>query len=660
MNHILKMRVVMMFVTLYMLTAGNIFAQTVQDSLKQVLKQPGLTPEEQVMTRIRMGRALVDGSRKDAIAATETALAMSRSLKDSKYQALAHSALVSLEYTAEDTTLATHHLDSAFLFAKQSGDPLTLASVWYRKGWLESRIGKPHEAVKSFQESLKLGKGLPGNIYETSVYYNLAAIYSDWKDTDNQYRYALASLVSARLRSDPDDMCNAYQAMATSFEYQFDGDSSKRVFLDSALYYNRKAIATYEANASRISFRSTIALLALNTANLYDQYFPRPYRDSAQRYLDIALRIGKETNQQEVVASCYGMMSSFALNDGNYNRASELLLAGLMALKTYPTPDNRLMAHLMEALSDVAERKGDLPTALQYAREYSRYYAKAFDADRMAIAKRLEAQYQARQREQELVSLQEKAAFNRKLNVVYIGLIVACLVALLYLFRSYHFRLQSTIQQQKLLEKEKQDGELLIRLKEQESIRLQLEKQEAELQVRLQAEEAARLQAEQQLIQTQKEQLQKDLLAGTLQVEQKNELLQSLQEKLQDKSVQPDLAKQITRMIEMHKRMDKTFETTRSEFENIHPEFFRKLQEKANNTLTKLDLKHCSYISIGLSTKEIASHLGVAPKSILMSRYRIKQKLGLGKDEGLDTYLMAWRENNPLGGATAGEVSGAG
>lgn len=84
------------------------------------------------------------------------------------------------------------------------------------------------------------------------------------------------------------------------------------------------------------------------------------------------------------------------------------------------------------------------------------------------------------------------------------------------------------------------------------------------------------------------------------------------------------------------------------------------MQEKANNTLTKLDLKHCSYISIGLSTKEIASHLGVAPKSILMSRYRIKQKLGLGKDEGLDTYLMAWRENNPPGEATAGEVSGAG
>ncbi|QJB33518.1 hypothetical protein HF324_20115 [Chitinophaga oryzae] len=654
MNHSLKTRGIIAFVTLFSLLTASSFAQTVQDSLKRVLQQPGLTPEEQVMTRIRMGRALVDGSRKDAIASTRTALEMSRSLKDKKYEALAHSALVSLEYTAEDTALASHHLDSAFRLARESGDQLTLSSIWYRKGWLESRTGKPHEAVKSFQESLKLGKAFPGNIYETNVYYNLAAIYADWNDTETQYRYAKACLASAMSRSDPDDICNGYQAMATSFEYQFNGDTTKRELLDSALYYNRKAIGVYEANAQRISFRSMIALLALNTANLYDQFFPRTYRDTAQHYLNIALKIGKETDQQEVVASSYGMMSTFAMNDGNYNQASELLLAGLIALKTYPAPDNRLMARLMEALSDVAERKGDLPKALEYAREYSHYYAKAFDADRMAIAKKLEAQYQARQREQELVTLQEKAAFNRKLNIVYIGLIVACLVALLYLFRSYHFRLQTTIQQQQLLEKEKQDGVLQIRLKEEEAMRLQLEKQEAELQARLQAEEAARLQAEQELIQTQKEQLQKDLLAGTLQVEQKNELLETLQEKLRDKAVQPDLVKQISRMIETHKRMDKNFETTRTEFENIHPEFFRKLQEKANNSLTKLDLKHCSYISIGLSTKEIASHLGVAPKSILMSRYRIKQKLGLAKEEGLDAWLMAWRENNPLSEDAAG------
>jgi DNA-binding CsgD family transcriptional regulator len=55
--------------------------------------------------------------------------------------------------------------------------------------------------------------------------------------------------------------------------------------------------------------------------------------------------------------------------------------------------------------------------------------------------------------------------------------------------------------------------------------------------------------------------------------------------------------------------------------------------------LSRLDLKHCSYISIGLTNKEIAQHLGIAPKSILMARYRIKLKLGLGKEDDLDEYI---------------------
>lgn len=640
MNHIQKGLVFLLCTIISLLYKVDLSAQTVVDSLKRVLVQPGLTPEEQVLTRLKLSRALLSTNRKEALANAQVALSMSRSLKDSKYAAQSHSSLVSLMYGQEDVKRVRLQLDSAFTLAEQSGDPYTLENVWYRKGWLENRIGKPHDAVKSFQQALKFGEKQPPNSYATSIYYNLSAVYGDWDDLENQSRYAFASLDAARRFPDPDDICNAYQAIATSYEHRFAGDSSARNLLDSSLYYNRLAIQYYLENKNRISFPSVLGILALNTANLYAEYFPRSYRDSAQHYLRIAKEIGVATDQQEIIASSYGMQSSFELADGHYDAAAGLLLSGLHTLQQSPTPDNNLMAHFMSSLSEVAEKKGDLPAALNYEREHSKYYSAAFDAEKMAIAKKLEAQYQAQQKEQELISLQEKAAFNKKLNIVYVILIVACILALLFLFRSYHFRLKSTIQQQALLEKEKQDAVLQVRLKEEEAKTLELEKLEAALQARLQSEAAARLQAEQQLMQAQKEQLQKDLLAGTLQVEQKNELLQTLQAKLQEKSGDRNLIGQISRMIDQDRRLDEDFETSKTELENIHPEFFTRLQEKAGNSLTRLDLKHCSYISMGLSTKEISSRMGVAPKSILMSRYRIKQKLGLGKDEGLDAYLM--------------------
>jgi DNA-binding CsgD family transcriptional regulator len=41
-----------------------------------------------------------------------------------------------------------------------------------------------------------------------------------------------------------------------------------------------------------------------------------------------------------------------------------------------------------------------------------------------------------------------------------------------------------------------------------------------------------------------------------------------------------------------------------------------------------------------MDTKKIAGILHIEPKSVRMSRYRIKQKLGLGKEEDLNLFLQ--------------------
>lgn len=121
---------------------------------------------------------------------------------------------------------------------------------------------------------------------------------------------------------------------------------------------------------------------------------------------------------------------------------------------------------------------------------------------------------------------------------------------------------------------------------------------------------------------------------GSLQVEQKNELLQALQKKIGENKSGEIVIKQINQIIDQDKRIDDQQASYKADFDNIRPEFFEQLKEKSSNTLSRLDLKHCSYISIGLTNKEIAQRLGVAPKSILMARYRIKLKLGLSKEDG--------------------------
>lgn len=75
-------------------------------------------------------------------------------------------------------------------------------------------------------------------------------------------------------------------------------------------------------------------------------------------------------------------------------------------------------------------------------------------------------------------------------------------------------------------------------------------------------------------------------------------------------------------------------------FEAVSPAFFEKLKSKAPN-LTDLDLKHCAYIKINLTTKQVAQILGISSKSVTLFRVRLKKKLHLDEDTSLSDFLRS-------------------
>ena len=87
------------------------------------------------------------------------------------------------------------------------------------------------------------------------------------------------------------------------------------------------------------------------------------------------------------------------------------------------------------------------------------------------------------------------------------------------------------------------------------------------------------------------------------------------------------------------KMANKSFEDFHDLFEKNHPNFYSKLQEKAEQKLTILDLKYCTYIFMNLSSKEIANIIHVSSNTVRTTKYRLKIKLNLGKDEDLSVYI---------------------
>jgi len=581
-------------------------AGTPADSLSAVLTQKNITPEQKVLTLSLLARAKSITENKNAIAIGLQAVDLSRRLSDAQYTAIAYATLAQIYLQANDMTRSAAVVDSAVYYAGKTESQLAKGIAWYRKCWMENIKGDAKNALLSGQQALKYLEQAGSAHYASAVYYVMASIYANQEDGPLHKKYGLLSLKAALVDMDYDNILVAYQTLGTYWQYYHMSHTSDKAALDSAIYYNQLSIATYLNNKDRIIFHSTVAITALNLADIYAQNFPPAYRDTVFKYLDFAQKIGVETHHMEVISNCYGMKSDYEAAAGHYDQAAELLQKGLALLQTDSSRNLATKIQFMSALAALAEKRGNYKDALHYQQQFTALYTELYNEEKLNITKELEAKYQAEKTATALKNMEQTASLHKTLGYLYIGLALALLTAAIFLFRSYHFRL-------------KQLG----------------------MKTRLKDEEAMRLIAEQQLMQERQERLQKDLLAGTLQVEQKNALVQTLQKKIAEHTNNKSVLTQINRIIDHDKRLDESMAEDKADFENVSQEVFDKLKERSNHSLSRLDLKHCAYIYIGLTNKEVSQRLGIAPKSILMARYRIKLKLGLAKEEELDTYIRS-------------------
>lgn len=636
---------VFLFLLISFIISPEAFAQSlIIDSLSKELKFA--TGKEKPIIMAELARANFEKDIKKSLRICHDAITIAQKHHDKDAEAFCYASMAHLLVQQNQEQRAEKYLDSAVKKVDRHTAPAIASFVWFRKGWLEVVQGNNDKAMSALLKADELIKDTDNRRainYKVLINHYMASIYAYGSDTLKQHKYAIACLAAARRSIFADDMQTGYMTVAHSFFSAFEKDMSKHSLLDSSLAYHRRALNFYLSNKERILLQSNASVTALNMANSYFKYYPPSFRDSSFKYVNLALKIARTTNGREVIANGYGILSEYALRDKDFKRAEEYLSLGIAELATLSNGVDITRSRMMLGLANIAESSGDLKKALTYYKQYNAYHDKVFDVQKLAVTQQLEEQYHASQRENEIARLKERNDYNRRLNWLYVLIGSTGIISLGFLLSSYHYKLKASQQEQKMANQEREEAELLAKLQQADATRLMLEKQEAELKAALKEEESARLQAQQELLQDRTDWLEKALLAGTLKIEEKNTILEMLKQKA-SQADSPVIARQIGRIVNQNLRMDKNSEELKS-IADIHPGFFRALQSSAGNTLTRLDLKYCSYIAMGLENKDIAIRLGVEPKSIRMTRYRLKQKLNLSKTDNLDQFIKTSGEN---------------
>jgi DNA-binding CsgD family transcriptional regulator len=510
-------------------------------------------------------------------------------------------------------------------FANVSNDNYAKGYANYCKSLSMESIGNDTELAYYFQ-ALKYTESTKDAVLLSKIYYGIYGFYAIHNNLVLEKKYANLCLQEALKTSDGEVLSKAWQACGTNFSDQYAATKSKSL-LDSSLIAFRNGIKEFQKRKQYIIPQTQYGVLALNTAvNYYVNFMPKR-KDSVYFYVNKALESAIINKYVDMEVNCYGLLSELAYQDNDYETVQNLLTKALTNAKNQKTEQPALLAKIYYGLSQLYNKKNDFKQAFVYQEKYVNEYNKYIANEQQKNIQLLDAKYDFRKKTEQIKLLNEKNKLSSRQKYFSFGIAILLFVSLLFMFISYNYRLKFSIEQQNLLKAKAEESKLIAQLLEEKA--------------KLKTEEATRLQMEQKLIIAQKKQLEKELIAGNLQVEHKYEVLQNMKEKLFLQGNNIETIQNLTRIINEEIRLDKDFDVIKNDFKDIQPEFIEKLHQQSNQKLTSLELKYCTYVKLNLSTKQMSTILHVETSTIRMNKYRLKQKLNLKKNDNLYDFLCS-------------------
>ena len=506
-------------------------------------------------------------------------------------------------------------IDDANSTAQKTNDKTASLYAAYLNIYYNNTLGESENTMKLIQKTLPQVEKLPSEILlNAKLNYLLYGIHSEWNDAKNATLYAQKSVELAQKSGNKNMLSSAYSAMAVCyyFTYEKTGDLKDLKLVTDMC---KKAVALYHEFPGQVSAHvHAMALLNLANYNLSYPVITPEIRKEIQSQANEILTLTQHTTlNQGIQAGALGILSNLATRDQNDALSEQYLLKAEQILLTQKPVYYHVMINVVTDLSKLYAKQKNYQKAYEYQSKVTEYNNLQYNEGQAETVKRLEAQFQSQKKEAELKALTEKTLSLKKEKLLYIVLGIIGLIGAFFMFRSYHYKLRYSIEREK---------------------KLNTEKHEAEMLVKLQDEERARLKAEQELLTLQQQKLQSEVLASQLHIQHKNEVLHQLQTQLSDTDIN------ISQVVKEQNRVDNDFEKIRFTIQALHPDFFKNINEKAKQKLTPLDLKYCAYIYLGMDTKQIANLLNVEPKSVRMTKYRLKKKFRLEENIALESFFQ--------------------
>lgn len=261
----------------------------------------------------------------------------------------------------------------------------------------------------------------------------------------------------------------------------------------------------------------------------------------------------------------------------------------------------------LEALIALKNKEQDFEEVSKLQHQVITIKDNFYSFEREQIVKSLEVQFEVSEKNRKLDLLAAEKEVSKLTNYLLIGLLFVVIVVFIILY----FFLKRINKRDKQLLKAKE--ELVQLMEDQKKLK-------------------------EQQFQNDLEYKESQLSAITIQMLEKNELLDEIKTILNKK--EPTSEKDIKKLVSKYTIQDNNWRDFDNYFESLNKNFYTRLKQKYPDISTN-DLKICALIKLNLSIKEMASILNISPDSVKTARHRLRKKLQLNTEDNLTDFILS-------------------
>lgn len=481
---------------------------------------------------------------------------------------------------------------------------------WRRKafflnveGILYKELGIYDKSLNAYFASLSISDSLDWKTGQATALNNISNLY--YLQGNNKQAIQLQKK-SLEIAHQANDLSKIYDACFNLMVMYADV-----LPIDSAFHYAQKTkeiVPQLKSQYQDCFFYMEYANLFLKVEDL----------EKAKSYYLKTLDIAHENHFTELQLNANKGLGIIAKNENRLEEAEQYLNQAFILSDSILIP--KLKVDVMFELSKFYEKKKDTKQAFNYLKQAHALQDSINNSWKSIQQSEMHQIYQLQWQEQENKLLEKNLSIAKlqlyQRNFMLLGtfiilLILIWLLSALYRKRKIEKRMSQQMQKQS---QTIQEQEKLIHKQSEEQLKLDLN--------------------------AKSRQLATYSLSTIKHVQATEEIITKISQLIYNQPVKAATKKELEQVIQQMKRnlMKSDWEEFKTYYEQVHPSFYENLIAK-HPDLSANEEKLCAFISLGLSTKDIAALTFRQLRSVESARLRLRKKLGIDVSDSLFDYI---------------------